>query len=597
VPRTSPRAARISAAALAIGCAALAVASASPGLAAGRAATTNPVRSLEWWLRELSVTKTWRRTTGAGVTVAVLDSGVDASQADLGGSVDAGPDYTNSGRNPGSPYYAVHGTEVASIIAAHGHGPGNADGMLGAAPAAKILSVRVTLDPDDPLLASQSVVAALPAAVAKGIRYAVGAGAQVIDLPLDPAQVSAVSFPQPVPSGQPPPPPPIGGSPAEARAVAYALRQGVILVAPAGDNGAGNGVVNYPAAYPGVISVGAFDNTFTKAPYSSRQPYVTLTAAGSGVIAALPDGTYQPMYSTSAASAVVAGIAALIKSAYPGLSPAQVREALIRSTVFRPAGGLADGSGYGTVNAARALRAAAAIAMPKTAAPSAVAPVSIPNRLPAPPRVTGGALDLRPTLERDGFISGAVLVVLLAAIAVFALRQRRLLRAAARRAEARAAPAAPDPFAAGLPPAMAGVGGGQAGQLPPFLPAPAPPRPLRPGEPRPGFAGSPFAAASRAPRQVKVSGSPPWEPAPKPEGQLPWASDLGTARTGARAGAPASGGSLWDAASSGRGAAEPADRGGAGQQYRARTPQAAEETETAEPGEPSTEVFPAFPME
>ena len=68
-------------------------------------------------------------------------------------------------------------------------------------------------------------------------------------------------------------------SAAEKSAVAYALRKGVVLVAPAGDDGAGAGVVNYPAAYPGVISVGAFDKNFTKAPFSSHEPYVTLTAA------------------------------------------------------------------------------------------------------------------------------------------------------------------------------------------------------------------------------------------------------------------------------------------------------------------------------
>ena len=103
--------------------------------------------------------------------------------------------------------------------------------------------------------------------------------------------------------------------------MAYARGRGVVLVAPAGDDGTGGGgIVNYPAAYRGVISVGAFDKSFTKAPFSSHQSYVTMTAAGAGVAAETPSG-YTTVSSTAAASAVVAGIVALIRSAFPALTP------------------------------------------------------------------------------------------------------------------------------------------------------------------------------------------------------------------------------------------------------------------------------------
>src|SRR5262249_9116220 len=237
------------------------------------------------------------------------------------------------------------------------------------APDARLLSVRVTLDGRDPLLFDSAITSALPNEIAAGIRYAVSNGAQVIDLPLDPGQTPPdLIAPAPTPTSKPSPSsaatPPPDGPPAERAAVAYALSQGVVLVAPSGDNGNGTDAQNFPAAYPGVISVGAFDSNTIRPPFSSRQPYVTLTAAGVGMIAEVPPNNYAPVSSTSAASAVVTGIVALIKSKLPELTPDQVTRALIRGTAIRPPVGITDGSGHGTVDAARALAAAAAIAAP-----------------------------------------------------------------------------------------------------------------------------------------------------------------------------------------------------------------------------------------
>ena len=98
----------------------------------------------------LAVPAAWNVTHGQGVTVAVLDSGVDPMVSDLAGSVGTGPDLTGVSTPPSSPDWGQHGTWMASIIAGHGHGPDSGDGIIGVAPEAKILSVRVIPDRNDP---------------------------------------------------------------------------------------------------------------------------------------------------------------------------------------------------------------------------------------------------------------------------------------------------------------------------------------------------------------------------------------------------------------------------------------------------------------
>jgi Subtilase family len=383
------------------------------------------VRNQQWWLRALHVTQAWRITHGSGVTVAVLDTGVDPVQPDLTGSVLTGPDYTHSGETAASPFYAGHGTAVASLIAGHGHGGGSRSaGVMGVAPDARILSVRVTLDASDPLLASART--GLPDAIAAGIRYAARQGAKVIDLPLDPAIGAPPGFGQAgTTGGSPAATAPAGGSAAERSAIDYALSQGAVLVAPAGDDGASGNAINYPAAYPGVISVGAFNETVIKAAFSIRQQYVKLTAPGDGVIAAtLPHG-YATMNSTSAASAIVAGIAALIRSQYPQLTPGQVTKALENGTIFRPNGKTGVGSGYGTADAAQALKSAATVAGSGAVRGGTGA---VPRVQPVPPPVPPIRESTTSRLTRNGLISAAVLILLLLPIGALAAVRRRRAR-------------------------------------------------------------------------------------------------------------------------------------------------------------------------
>jgi Subtilase family len=354
-----------------------------------------------------------------------------------------------------------------------------------------------------------------------------------------------------------------GGSAAEQSAVQYALDNGVILVAPAGDNGAGTDAPNFPADYPGVISVGAFDSSFHKAAFSSHEPYVTLTAAGSGMTAAIPPDGYTSVSSTAAASAIVTGIVALIKSQYPELTPAQVTRALTTSTVFRPAGGMTDGSGHGSVDAKAALAAAASIAAP---GPHRADAGAVSSQSPATPPVPVIDTSLTPKLERDALISAALLVVLLLPIAGYAIvRWRR--RAAKPPAPARAehdlagrggyplsgetradpmlryfaaSPAQPEadpgsrpargPGAAGSRSVTASGGPGSGYTLGARAPSGTfadagvlrDDHGRRLGSQVPRSPLTPVTRATTA-RPPKVSGSPPWDPAPKPDTELPWA--------------------------------------------------------------------------
>ena len=136
-----------------------------------------------------------------------------------------------------------------------------------------------------------------------------------------------------------------GGSQAERAAVAYAISRDVLLVAPAGDNGGGGNAVNYPAAYPGVIAVGATARDGELAPFTNTGSYVALTAPGAagpavaidpgatagppvGLTVAAPDGGYQTLASTDMAAALTAGVAALIRGRYPWLTAAEVTQAI-----------------------------------------------------------------------------------------------------------------------------------------------------------------------------------------------------------------------------------------------------------------------------
>jgi subtilisin family serine protease len=327
--------------------AAVAALRSSPGLSPGGGA---PVRAAEQaQLNAIGVPAAWRLSHGAGVTVGVLDTGVDTGAPDLSGSVSTGPDYTLGADPPGYQPPHLHGTFIASLIAGHGSGPGQAGGIIGVAPAARVLSVRVILDDQEPGVGPYNTDPRFSDAIGQGIRYAASHGAGVINLSLGSVEPSR----------------------AMQAALAYAVSRGIVVVASAGNSGATGPAYtpySYPASFTGVVSVAAVNDSGVRAPFSDRNSSVVLSAPGVSVIGAGPGGTYLQASGTSPASAFVAGVATLIRSAYPGLSPAQVEQAMIGSAVRRPAAGYSTATGFGEVDAAAALRASGRLARDKPAA-------------------------------------------------------------------------------------------------------------------------------------------------------------------------------------------------------------------------------------
>jgi type VII secretion-associated serine protease mycosin len=293
-------------------------------------------------LDQIEVPTAWQAAKGKGVTVAVLDTGVDSTAPDLAGDVTTGPDYTAGADPSGYQPPLEHGTYIASLIAGHGSGPGDTLGVMGVAPDAKVLAVRVILDDGEPGLQAYNQDKRFADAISNGIYYAVRHGATIINMSLGSAD-------------------PAGNLRA---AIGYAVSRGVVIVASAGNNGTSSGFAPYiyPASFTGVIAVAAVTGSGARAFFSEQNSSVLLSAPGVGVIGAGPGGQYLDAEGTSPSAALVSGVAALIRSRYPALSPALVAQALITSTAHRPSGGYSTGTGFGEVDAAAALRAAGRLA-------------------------------------------------------------------------------------------------------------------------------------------------------------------------------------------------------------------------------------------
>ncbi|WP_051828326.1 type VII secretion-associated serine protease mycosin [Streptomyces bicolor] len=305
------------------------------------AAHADSIRARQWALDAMHTQEAWQTTKGAGVTVAVLDTGVEPDHPDLAGNVLEGKDMVGFGAEPGDRAWARHGTAMAGIIAGHGHGAGNGDGVMGIAPEAKILPVRVILEDGDSARAKARSTRGN--ALAEGIRWAADHGADVINLSLGDDSKSAH---------------PEAG---EDEAVQYALKKGAVVVASAGNGGEKGDHISYPAAYPGVIAATAVDRYGTRASFSTRRWYATVSAPGVDVVIADPDHKYYEGWGTSAAAAFVSGAVALIKAAHPGLTPAQIKKLLEDTARDAPSDGRDDSRGYGFIDPAAAIKKAATI--------------------------------------------------------------------------------------------------------------------------------------------------------------------------------------------------------------------------------------------
>ena len=364
-----------------------------------------------WVLDAVNAPAAWAITMGQGVTVAVIDSGVDPDVSDLQGSVTTGPDLTGVSTPPSSPDWGVHGTWMASLIAGHGH-DGGTSGILGTAPRARVLSIRVITDRSDP---NYKIYQAEPLSrgqreLAKAIRYAVAQHAGVISMSLGYNTASR----------------------AVRSALQFALDHGVVVVASSGNSGSSAQVrgqreapYSFPADYPGVLGVGAVNQSGQPAAFSSENLSVQVAAPGVDVPAQGNDGQYWLVSGTSPACALTAGVAALIKSRYEGLAPALVRQAIITSTRNRPPGGYNDRVGFGTVDAAAALTAAGELAQQGRAAAGLGAAHHFgggPAAVPPPPVSPRGAAALALLILLG---AGCLALVVTATLRLLAARRDR----------------------------------------------------------------------------------------------------------------------------------------------------------------------------
>ncbi len=332
-----------------------------------------------WAQSALDLTGAWAASRGRGVTVAVVDSGVDYSPQLVGRVTEI----NLTGQGPRD--CVGHGTAVASIIAA-GDARGRGVPFYGVAPAARILSVKVNT--------GETGTTRL---LAQGIRDAVADGAQVINVSIQTA----------------------ANSPALRAAVTFALRRNAVVVAAAGnDNPGGGDGPYYPASYPGVLSVGAVDETGTLTSYTDRRTRVSVTAPGANIASAWPGGYNPASQGTSFAAAFVSGVAALVRAAYPRLTAAQV----VRRIETTADGATGAHTGAGMINPVQAVTAV----VPVAAARAAAQPLPVPQPAAQNPVTRTLALSIA-----GGAAALAALVIALAA--VVSRGRRRHWRPAGRR--------------------------------------------------------------------------------------------------------------------------------------------------------------------
>lgn len=288
-------------------------------------APVRPVAALPWTQQRYDPARLAPLATGAGVTVAVVDSGVDRVHPQLAGQVLTGTDLLDPGGDGGRDC-AGHGTGVASIIAAQ---PRTGVAFHGLAPGARILPVRVSEQQVVQGRESGRTVSA--ADFARAIRWAVDHDADVVNL-------SVVLY---------------ADDPAVHAAVDYAVERDVVLVAAAGNLHDSGDPRPFPAAYDGVLGVGAIGADGVRAGFSQTGPYVDLVAPGSEVLTAAPGQGHQRVEGTSYAAPFVAATAALLRQYRPELTAVQVVERIIATA--DPAPGPGHGYGAGVLNPYRAV--------------------------------------------------------------------------------------------------------------------------------------------------------------------------------------------------------------------------------------------------
>jgi type VII secretion-associated serine protease mycosin len=375
------------------------LATSAPACAAG-------VRSQQWYLDALHIPHAQQISTGKSVTVAVIDSGVDGSHPDLRGQLVAGKCVAGYDKVHGpTEDLDGHGTAMAGIIAAKGGGQSHA---LGVAPGAKVMPICMLTDDSAPGPAFR--------AIADGVRWATDHGAKVVNISLGsdhsvmPQDMDALKD-----------------------AIAYAERHDVVLVAGAGNSGKHDGVIT-PARLPGVVAVSGTTKSQSIWSKSTTGKQVALAAPATGIVSPdtrsnpdNPDSTgYKTSDGTSNATAIVSGVAALVRAKYPKLDAANVVNRLVKTADHKGAAGRNDQYGFGIVDPVRALTADVPAVqrnpLGQLAAASSSPSASSAGGHGAAAPASGGGGSVLP------WIVAVVVVIALAAVVVIAASTRRRRR-------------------------------------------------------------------------------------------------------------------------------------------------------------------------
>jgi membrane-anchored mycosin MYCP len=313
------------------------------------AASADSWRDKEYWLNEYGVSAAWQVSKGAGVKVAIIDSGVDGQHPDLKGAVVGGTDVSGSGDPNGQKSIgakAEHGTLVATLLAGRGHAPADPsaspsastgpsvgpDGIVGVAPEAEILSVSAWLGSPNPAGKTDQVQ------IPEAVRWAVDNGAKVINISLG---STSPDWPQ-----------------SWDAAFLYAEQKDVVIVAAAGNRIGGNIQVGAPATIPGVLTVAGLDQNRTASVDASSQGIsIGVSAPAEKLVGGLPGGSYEDWAGTSGSAPIVSGVAALIRSKWPDMSAKQVINRIVSTAQDAGAPGKDPIYGYGILNAEAALKA------------------------------------------------------------------------------------------------------------------------------------------------------------------------------------------------------------------------------------------------
>ncbi|HEX6970447.1 MAG TPA: type VII secretion-associated serine protease mycosin [Micromonosporaceae bacterium] len=329
-------------------------------LAPAQPAHADRIRDLQWHLEFLNVAAAHRISQGDDVTVAVIDTGVDARHPDLAGAVLPGVDLVGD-RGNGHTDLSGHGTAMAGLIAARGRGNGR--GVLGIAPRAMVFPVR-----DRRLSIAYDRISA-------GIEWAISQGADVICI---------------ASTGRP--------SAELQTAIAAAIRADIIVVAAVGNRPESSNV-GWPAAYPGVVAAAGVDRNGNHAEVSVTGPEVILAAPAVEIVStdAVGGTGYSRGTGTSGATAIIAGAAALVRARFPDLSAAEVVHRLTATAIDKGPPGRDEQYGYGVIDLVAALTADVPPMPTPSASPESTSPPAValpPLFEPQEPRPRTGGIFL-----------------------------------------------------------------------------------------------------------------------------------------------------------------------------------------------------------